>query len=69
MSRTDFLIRALTNKPVSVIANGGEILQELKRQGSYTYDGNGFEFIYDYSGVVGIIKIAEYICTDFRARV
>lgn len=33
-SRTDFLIRALTNKPVIVIANGGEILQELKRQGN-----------------------------------
>ena len=34
LSRTDFLIRALTDKPVSVIANGGEILQELKRQGN-----------------------------------
>ena len=34
MSRTDFLIRVLTDKPVSVIANGGEILQELKRQGN-----------------------------------
>ena len=34
LSRTDFLIRTLTDKPVSVIANGGEILQELKRQGN-----------------------------------
>ena len=34
LSRTDFLIRALTNKSVTVIANGGEILQELKRQGN-----------------------------------
>ena len=34
LSRTDFLICALTDKPVSVIANGGEILQELKRQGN-----------------------------------
>ena len=34
LSRTDFLIRALTDKPVAVIANGGEILQELKRQGN-----------------------------------
>ena len=34
LSRTDFLIRTLTNKPVTVIANGGEILQELKRQGN-----------------------------------
>ena len=34
LSRTDFLIRALTDKPVTVIANGGEILQELKRQGN-----------------------------------
>ena len=33
-SQTDFLIRALTNKPVTVIANGGETLQELKRQGN-----------------------------------
>ena len=34
MSRTDFLIRALTDKPVIVIPDGGEILQELKRQGN-----------------------------------
>jgi hypothetical protein len=34
LSRTDFLIRALTDKPVTVIPNGGEILQELKRQGN-----------------------------------
>ena len=34
LSRTDFLIRTLTDKPVSMIANGGEILQELKRQGN-----------------------------------
>ena len=34
LSRTDFLIRALTDKPVTMIANGGEILQELKRQGN-----------------------------------
>ena len=34
MSRTDFLIRALTDKSVIGIANGGEILQELKRQGN-----------------------------------
>ena len=34
LSRTDFLIRALTDKPVTVIANSGEILQELKRQGN-----------------------------------
>ena len=34
LSRTDFLIRALMDKPVTVIANGGEILQELKRQGN-----------------------------------
>lgn len=29
-----FLIRALTDKPVTVIPNAGEILQELKRQGN-----------------------------------
>ena len=34
LSRTDFLIRALTDKPVTVIANSGEILRELKRQGN-----------------------------------
>ena len=34
LSRTDFLIRALTDKPVTVIANSGELLQELKRQGN-----------------------------------
>lgn len=34
ISRTDFLIRAITGKTVSVIANGGEILTELKRHGN-----------------------------------
>lgn len=33
-SRTDFLIRALTDKPVVVFERSGEILQELKRQGN-----------------------------------
>ena len=33
-SRTDFLIRALTDKPVVVFERCGEILQELKRQGN-----------------------------------
>ena len=35
LSRTDFLIRALTNKPVSVIANGRAIFEELKRHGNH----------------------------------
>ena len=34
MSRTDFLIRALTDKPIVVFERSGEILQELKRQGN-----------------------------------
>ena len=34
LSRTDFLIRALTDKPVIVVERSGEILQELKRQGN-----------------------------------
>ena len=34
LSRTDFLIRALTDKPVVVFERSGEILQELKRQGN-----------------------------------
>lgn len=34
LSRTDFLIRALTDKPVMVFERSGEILQELKRQGN-----------------------------------
>ncbi len=34
LSRTDFLIRALTDKLVIVISKGDEILQELKRQGN-----------------------------------
>lgn len=34
LSRTDFLIRALTDKPVVVFECSGEILQELKRQGN-----------------------------------
>ena len=34
LSRTDFLIRVLTDKPVVVFERSGEILQELKRQGN-----------------------------------
>ena len=34
LSRTGFLIRALTDKPVVVFEHSGEILQELKRQGN-----------------------------------
>ena len=34
LSRTDFLIKALTDKPVTVIDSGNEILTELKRQGN-----------------------------------
>lgn len=34
MSRTDFLIRVLTNKPVIMIDGGNEMLAELKRQGN-----------------------------------
>lgn len=37
LSRTDFLIRALTDKLVIVISKGDEILQELKRQGNNLY--------------------------------
>ena len=32
LNRTEFLIRALTNKPVTVIGQGDELLTELKRQ-------------------------------------
>ena len=31
---TAFVIRAITEKPITVIENGGEILAELKRQGN-----------------------------------
>lgn len=34
LNRTEFLIRALRNKPVTVIGQGGELLTELKRQGN-----------------------------------
>ena len=34
LSRTDFLIRVLTDKPVVVFEHSGEVLQELKRQGN-----------------------------------
>ena len=30
----EFILRSITNKPIIVIANGGEILAELKRQGN-----------------------------------
>ena len=31
---TEFVIRAITNKPITVVENAGEILTELKRQGN-----------------------------------
>ena len=31
---TEFVIRAITEKPITVIENAGEILAELKRQGN-----------------------------------
>ena len=31
---TAFIIRAITEKPITVIENGNEILAELKRQGN-----------------------------------
>lgn len=34
MNRTDYLIRALSDKPIVSIENGNEILAELKRQGN-----------------------------------
>lgn len=34
LNRTDYLIRALSNKPVVSIESGNEILAELKRQGN-----------------------------------
>ncbi len=34
LSITEFLIRAITEKPITVIENGSEILAELKRQGN-----------------------------------
>ena len=34
LSKTDFLIKALADKPIVCIDNGAEILIELKRQGN-----------------------------------
>jgi len=31
---TEFVIRAITDKPITVVENAGEILTELKRQGN-----------------------------------
>ena len=31
---TEFVIRAITDKPITVVENVGEILTELKRQGN-----------------------------------
>ena len=33
LTMTAFIIKAITNKPIVVFANSGEILNELKRQG------------------------------------
>ncbi len=34
LSMTEFVIRAITDKPITVVENAGEILTELKRQGN-----------------------------------
>lgn len=34
LSKTDFLIKTLSDKPIVCIDNGAEILSELKRQGN-----------------------------------
>ena len=34
MTITDFIIRSITDKPITVIENGNEMLAELKRQGN-----------------------------------
>ena len=34
LSKTDFLIKALSDKPIVCIDNGAEMLSELKRQGN-----------------------------------
>ncbi len=34
LNRTDYLIRALSDKPIVSITSGNEILEELKRQGN-----------------------------------
>lgn len=34
LSKTDFLIKTLSDKPIVCIDNGAEILNELKRQGN-----------------------------------
>ena len=34
LTMTAFIIKAITNKPIVVFANSGEILNELKRQGN-----------------------------------
>ena len=34
LTMTDFIIKSITNKPITVFENSGEILNELKRQGN-----------------------------------
>ncbi|MGN0782973.1 MAG: plasmid mobilization protein [Christensenellales bacterium] len=34
LTMTEFVIRSITDKPITVIENGSEILAELKRQGN-----------------------------------
>lgn len=65
LNRTEFLIRALRNKPVTVIGQGGELLTELKRQGnnlnqalrnSYLKPGEKQESGNDYQRAGNIIQ-------------
>ena len=37
LTMTEFVIRAITDKPIAVVENAGEILTELKRQGNNLY--------------------------------
>ena len=34
LTMTDFIIKSITNKPIMIFENSGEILNELKRQGN-----------------------------------
>ena len=38
LTMTAFIIKAITNKPIVVFANSGEILNELKRQGKLKFN-------------------------------
>ena len=74
LSRTDFLIRALTDKPVVVFECSGEILQELKRQGNKMSVFSGLVYCADCGKKMYLCRCSKskqkdyFNCSTYRKK-